>query len=216
MMGKLFSLIYPLNVERTLRRLKREIYSGFISGRLKKSGALFEGHVNLVGGKYITIGNSTLIGSDVRIWAWDRFKDRNYTPSIEIGNNTAINSGCMLSCINSIKIGNDVGIASNCVIIDNTHGDFRDHKFTFQNNPDVPDIFLQGVHERELFSKGPVIIEDGVHLGEGVIIMPGVKIGHHSVISAHAVVTKKIPPYSIVAGDPAMVVLSFGKNKKNE
>lgn len=211
--GRQFSLFLPLNIERFVRRIRRELYSGFIAGRLKQSGALFEGSVNLVGGNYITIGNDSLIGENVRLWAWDSFKGHKFTPLIEIGSRTAINSGCMLSCINHIKIGNDVGIASNCVIIDNTHGDFRDHKFTFNNNPDIPDVFLEGVHERVPFSRGPVIIEDGVHLGEGVVIMPGVVIGHHSIISAHAVVTKKIPPYSIVAGDPATVLMSFGKKK---
>lgn len=209
----LFSTIYPIKIAHINRRFKREIYSGFISGRLKKSGAIFAGNINLVGGKYITIGSNTFIGKDVRLWAWDNFKKCKYSPSIIIGENTSINSGCMLSCINKIIIGNDVGIASNCVIIDNTHGDFRDHKYTFNNNPDVPDVFLQAAHDRDLYSKGPVIIEDGVHLGEGAIIMPGVRIGHHSVISAQTVVTKNVQPYSIVAGNPAMVVISFGKAK---
>lgn len=211
--GKFLSYMYPIGLEKCFNKVVKTIYSGFISGRMKSSGAFFDGRIKLVGGEYVTIGDNSFIGKGVRLLAWNKFKDVVYNPTITIGNNTAINSGCMISCINSIVIGDNVGIASNCVIVDNTHGDFRDHKFTFESDSDVPDVFLQGVHDRVPFSKGPVIIEDGVHLGEGAIIMPGVKIGRHSIVGAHAVVTKKVPPFSIVAGDPATIVMSFGKGK---
>lgn len=58
---------------------------------------------------------------------------------------------------------------------------------------------------RSLFNKGPVIIEDYATIGENCCILPGVTIGHNSVIGANAVVTKSVPPFSIVAGNPAKV-----------
>jgi acetyltransferase-like isoleucine patch superfamily enzyme len=60
--------------------------------------------------------------------------------------------------------------------------------------------------ERKLFFKGPVVIEENVWIGEGVAIMPDVTIGKGSVIGANAVVTKSVPPLSVVAGAPAKVI----------
>lgn len=209
--GYILSYIYTGSVDCIVQNIKYSFYAGLMTRRFKSFKGRFNGKIDLIGGEFIEIGKNSLLGKNLRLWAWKGFKGKTFQPSIKVGNNTAINSGCMLSCINSITIGDNVGIASNCVIIDNTHGDFREHKFTFKNNPEIPDVFLQGVHDRELYTKGPVVIEDGVHLGEGVIVMPGVRIGQHSIVSAHAVVTKKVPPYSIVAGDPASVVITFGK-----
>lgn len=56
----------------------------------------------------------------------------------------------------------------------------------------------------------PVIIEDNVWIGSRVTILPGVTIGTGCIIGASAVVTKSMPPFSVVAGNPAKVV----KNRK--
>lgn len=48
-------------------------------------------------------------------------------------------------------------------------------------------------------------------VGEGVVILGGVTIGHHSIIGANAVITKDIPPYSVVIGNPAKVIKQFYK-----
>jgi acetyltransferase-like isoleucine patch superfamily enzyme len=52
------------------------------------------------------------------------------------------------------------------------------------------------------------VIEDDVWVGARAIILPGVTIGHGSVIGAGAVVAKSVPPYSIVVGNPGRVVRS--------
>ena len=49
----------------------------------------------------------------------------------------------------------------------------------------------------------PVIIEDDVWVGTRSLILKGVTIGHHSVIAAGSVVRKEVPPYSLMAGNPA-------------
>jgi acetyltransferase-like isoleucine patch superfamily enzyme len=52
----------------------------------------------------------------------------------------------------------------------------------------------------------PVVIADGVWVGRQCIIFPGVKVGEGSVISAGSVVRTHVPPYSVVAGNPAKVM----------
>jgi acetyltransferase-like isoleucine patch superfamily enzyme len=56
----------------------------------------------------------------------------------------------------------------------------------------------------------PVVIEDHVIVGSNVVITPGVRIGHHCLIAAGAVVTSDLPPYSFAGGAPARVIRSNG------
>ena len=65
------------------------------------------------------------------------------------------------------------------------------------------------ISKQPLISKGPVIIEDECWLGFSCEILSGVHIGRHSIIAARAVVTKDVPPYSIVAGNPARIVKKY-------
>lgn len=55
----------------------------------------------------------------------------------------------------------------------------------------------------------PINIKDGVHVGIGSIIMPGVTIGEGAVIGAGSVVTRDIPPYCVAVGAPAKVIKTF-------
>ena len=51
-----------------------------------------------------------------------------------------------------------------------------------------------------------MVIEDGVWMGCNVIVLKGVKVGRGAVVAAGAVVTKDVPPYAIVGGNPAKVI----------
>ncbi len=55
-------------------------------------------------------------------------------------------------------------------------------------------------------SRGDVTIGHDVWLGSGCLILSGVTVGHGAVVAAHAVVTRDVPPYAVVAGNPAKVV----------
>ena len=55
-------------------------------------------------------------------------------------------------------------------------------------------------------SRGDVTIGHDVWLGSGAIVMSGVTVGHGAVVAAHAIVTKDVPPYAIVGGNPAKVI----------
>ena len=61
-------------------------------------------------------------------------------------------------------------------------------------------------HRVEAYSNGPIIIEDDVWIGMDSIIMSGVRVGRGAVIAAGSVVTKNIPPYAIVGGNPSKII----------
>lgn len=60
--------------------------------------------------------------------------------------------------------------------------------------------------ERKLDIKGPVMIGDNVWIGDKASILSGVTIGKGAIVACNAVVTKDVPPYSVVAGVPAKVI----------
>lgn len=108
--------------------------------------------------------------------------------SISIGSHTTVNHYCVFHGRNGLKIGDDCMIAPRVAIFAANH-EFRDRS--------VP-MRTQG-----MTSKGGVTIEDDVWIGTGAIIVDGVTIGRGAVIGAGSVVTKDVPPFSMVAGNPA-------------
>jgi len=109
---------------------------------------------------------------------------------IEIGERTSVGPFSCLAGPGDIRIGKDCLIASHVGIFANNHR-FSDPK--------------RKIREQGVTAKG-IEIEDDCWLGSGVKVLDGVKIGQGSVIGAGAVVTKKIPPYSVAVGVPAKVV----------
>jgi acetyltransferase-like isoleucine patch superfamily enzyme len=73
--------------------------------------------------------------------------------------------------------------------------------------------FYSNEHCNDSFSKGHIVLEDDVWIGYGSMILSGVTIGQGSVVGANTVVSKDIPPYSIVVGNPMKVIKSrFSKD----
>ena len=126
--------------------------------------------------------------------AWDSYEGVHFNPQITIGNNSSIGDDSHITAINKIMIGNNVRSGKKILITDNSHG---------ASERKLLDI---APNKRPLYSKGPVIIEDNVWIGEKSSIMPGVHIGYGSIIAANSVVTKDVPSYCVVAGSPAKIV----------
>ena len=59
-----------------------------------------------------------------------------------------------------------------------------------------------------------IIVEDGVWMGAGVIVTPGVRIGRNAVVGAGSVVTRDVPAYSVVVGNPARIVKYYDFDRK--
>lgn len=66
--------------------------------------------------------------------------------------------------------------------------------------------WAQAMEGKEYPHKGDIRIGHDVWIGHQAVIMPGVQIGHGAVVAAYAVVTKDVPPYAIVGGNPAKVI----------
>jgi acetyltransferase-like isoleucine patch superfamily enzyme len=142
----------------------------------------------------ISIGKNFYSLYNLRIEAWDSYAGQQFSPEIIIGDNVNMNTDCHIGCINKVVIGNNVLMASRIYISDHFHGEINAAALS------LPPML------RPLYTKGPVIIEDNVWIGEGVCIMPGVVVGANSIIGANAVVTKSVPANAVVGGNPAKVI----------
>lgn len=159
----------------------------------------FYGNLTLKGFKYIDIQGKCTFGYGCVLTAWDSHGAQKLNPNISIGEDSHFGEYNHITAINSIIIGNGVLTGRWVTITDNAHG-----------KSDYSNLCIEP-HKRDLYSKGPVIIEDNVWIGDKVSIMPNVKVGKSSIIAANSVVTKDVPPFSIVAGVPAKVIRTITK-----
>lgn len=129
---------------------------------------------------------------------------------IEIGDRCHLGGGTKFVSRSSIRLGNDVTVAWDCTIYDHdshsVHWEDRQGD-TLQEVLDLAQCgdAIAGKDWSKVVSR-PIVIEDRAWLGFGVTVLKGVTIGEGAVVGAMSVVTKDVPPYSIVAGNPARVV----------
>jgi acetyltransferase-like isoleucine patch superfamily enzyme len=110
---------------------------------------------------------------------------------VNIGHHVRVGMGNVI--IGPVTIGNNVIMAQNVVLSG------LNHVYT---NPDTA-IQFQPVTTAE------IIIDDDCWIGANVVITAGVSIGKHSVVAGGSVVTKAVPPYTIVGGNPAKPLKQF-------
>ena len=132
---------------------------------------------NIVVNKNVYIGHNTILKGY-------------YKNKMVIGAHTWIGQNCFLHSAGGLTIGRAVGIGPMVKILTSAHTEAELAK----------PVLFNALEFKE------VVIEDGCDIGIGAIILPGVKIAEGSIIGAGAVVTKDIPPYSVVAGVPAEVI----------
>lgn len=145
-----------------------------------------------------TPGNITL-GNHCRVYGT---LESQGSGKIQIGNNCCIYNDSIIGSVDSITIGD-------CVMISN-----RVHIYDNNNHPISPSVrreMCMGDFDGEPWrwayaDHAPIVIEDDVWIGEYAAVLKGVTIGRGSIVASHAVVTKDVPPYTIVAGNPARVV----------
>lgn len=148
----------------------------------------------------ISIGDNFSGGCDIALWSWNAVNIKGNDCKLIIKNNVSITDRCIISAANRIEIGNGCLLVRDTFITDNSHGE----------NISINELNISP-HERNIFSKGTVIIGDNVWTGKNVCIMPNVKIGNGAIIGANSVVTHNIPPYSVAVGSPAKVIKTIEK-----
>ncbi|MGB2637100.1 MAG: acyltransferase [Candidatus Acidiferrum sp.] len=123
-------------------------------------------------------------------------------PKIVLGKRCGIGRRSMISAKNQIVLGEDVLFAPAVLIMD------HNHEFSDVSQP----ITVQGVTPG-----GKIRIEKNCWLGYGAVVLCGsgqVTIGRNSVIGANCVVTRSVPPYSIMAGNPAKLIKMYDPESK--
>src|ERR1051325_6137562 len=120
---------------------------------------------------------------------------------IEVGSNTSIGGQSLLAAVRSIVVEDDVLISYECIITDSDNHNLR---YSLRKN-DLRE-WLAGKHDWSKVATSPVRICKGAWLGARTIVPKGVTIGEGAVCGMGSVVTKDVPPYTVVAGNPARVI----------
>lgn len=148
----------------------------------------------------ISVGNDVYICNGLRLQIYDRKLGDNAdfmnceNPVVVIGDGCYFCYNLSILAKERVYIGRDVLIASNVLISSESHG--------INPESDVP-------YKWQSLSGGEVVIGDGCWIGEKVVVLPGVHIGKKCVIGAGSVVTKSVPDFCIVVGNPARVVKKY-------
>lgn len=161
----------------------------------------YAGHEDRV---YVEIGERCIIGAEFR---FESLQGR-----VKIGSNTHIGDAKFI-CHTAITVGNDVTMAWGITLYDHdshsTDWEYRKH----DNEQCYSDYMTTGCivtnKDWSHVKTAPIVIEDKVWIGMDVLVLNGVTIGEGSVVAARSVVTRDVPPYSLVAGNPARVIKSL-------
>lgn len=136
------------------------------------------------------VGRDLHVGARGRFWAPNEIRIGDY---VYIGKDVHVEANC--------RIGHHCLLANRVAIIGRHDHDFTAIGFPIRFAPWVASTRFPSRYREE-----EACIEDDVWLGYGAIVLTGLTIGRGSIVAAGSVVTRSIPPYSIVAGVPAKVI----------
>jgi acetyltransferase-like isoleucine patch superfamily enzyme len=177
--------------------------------------------------KYVTLGKSSRLYPDTKIDNMQQNPSkivvgdgthirgillvRPYGDGIRIGSNCYIGDHSRIWAFASVKIGDSVLISHNVTVIDSDSHELdylEREKSVIQNFASVSPM-LGNVET------APIVIEDHVWISYNACILKGVTIGKGAIVGAGSVVTKDVPPWTVVAGNPAKVIrrLQGGSNE---
>jgi acetyltransferase-like isoleucine patch superfamily enzyme len=194
------NLVYRIILRIRLIELRNQI------GKFSRLGinSSFELPLHIINHESIHIGDNFFSRYNLRIEAIKNYNNQKFSPQIHIGNNVQFNSDIHIGCIDYIEIGDNCLLGSRILITDHDHGT------TVKDSLQLPPL------KRNLYSKGPVIIKNNVWIGDGVSILAGVTIGENTIIGTNAVVTKSVPAYSILVGNPGRLINLIDSSINND
>lgn len=162
-----------------------------------------------IGEKYfLKIGNDSVVNGN--------FVFENEQGVIKIGDRTFIGGGTFVS-IDNICIGNDVLISWGCTFMDNNAHSLN---WNYRKN-DVED-WKKGLDENKIghykdwkhVKSAPIVVKDKAWIGFEVSVLKGVTIGEGAVVGSRSVITKDVPDWTVVAGNPAKVIREVPLNER--
>ena len=151
--------------------------------------------------KFIEIGSGNILGCEFRFESREGY--------VTVGNDNYIGPSLII-CHNRVVIGNHVTIAWGCTIYDHDS-----HSLDYMERRKDVEREITNMREGRNFivdkdwttvKSAPIVIEDDAWIGINVIVLKGVTIGRGAVVGAGSVVTKDVPAWTVVAGNPAVVV----------
>lgn len=137
-------------------------------------------------------GSRIVIGARVVIDSFVKIKPVGGRGDLLIGEDSTVNSGCVLYTGNGIRIGRQVAVAANCTFAP------VNHAYRERNRPIREQGFLP--------SKGGILVEDDVWIGANCVLLDGAVLRQGCVIAAGSVVRGEVPAYSVNAGQPLRVI----------
>lgn len=153
-------------------------------------------NVHVLGWQQVRIGHHTVISEDT----WLNVNDRGGSaPMIVIGDNCFIGRRNFLSAGAAIKIGDFCLTGIDCHFLGSDH---------VHSSPFIPYV-TSGTTQDVAIEIGP-----NCWLGSSVTVLKGVKVGYGSIIGAASVITRDVPPFSIVVGNPGRVIRRFDVSRE--
>ena len=149
------------------------------------------------------------IGEGTRIWAFS-----NVLGGAEIGKNCNICDGCFIE--KGAILGHDVTLKNGVAVFDGVR--LHDNVFCGAHTSFINDRYPRS-HIKDSWKLEKITIKKGATLGTNSTIMCGVTVGEYAVVGAGSVVTKDVPPYTVVVGNPARAkgfVCRCGRPFKNQ
>lgn len=210
--------VYGYATKRKLEGYRAVLRSIWLKPLFKQAdGVLFRKVCFIKGPEFISIGKGTSFDDYLYLTTWDSYpvlnpdlphlgriqsvqkdKECEYIqkihPKLTIGEKCCFGAMNHITCCNRITIGDHLLTGKWVTISDNNHG-----------ATDAESLNVSPIR-RPIVSKGPIIIGNDVWIGDKATILGGVTIGDGAVVAANSVVTRDVPSYSVVAGNPAIVI----------
>jgi UDP-2-acetamido-3-amino-2,3-dideoxy-glucuronate N-acetyltransferase len=147
---------------------------------------------------------SQKVGAGTRVWAFAHIlpgavigEDCNICDGVFVENDVVVGERVTVKCgvqlWDGTRVGNDVFIGPNATLTNDK----------FPRSKIYPDQFPQ------------IVLEDNCSIGANATILPGIRIGKFAMVGAGAVVTRDVPPNTVVAGNPARIISYIGTNSPN-
>jgi galactoside O-acetyltransferase len=150
---------------------------------------------------YLTVGERCMLNAAITFESVDG--------TVQIGARSYIGHGTSIISRNRISIGDDVTMAWDITLYDH-----NSHSFDWRQRAKVVEHFHRHYGSADCFrnidwdgvASAPIVIADKVWIGFGAVILKGVTIGEGAVVASRSVVTRDVEPYTIVGGNPAVLI----------